>query len=301
MTDPVLRAPRESDAEAIVSCFRVAFGDDRHVDAEEILRWLASTDLRLKVAETGGRIVGFADLVHNPANDELEMCIAAHGFERAFLDWAERSARAEGIGSTRAFFPAGHPLENIVRTRGYTYWNSSLTMHIELEDAEPPPARVPGDLTVRAYEPDDEIELRAALNEVFVDDPFFQEATETTFREWYLDSHAFDPAHWHLAWDGEALAGFALAFAGRPGDPGLGHVSSLGVRTGWRRRGLGEALLRTAFAGLHRAGLRRIELGVVADNTTGAVRLYERVGMRATQRWDNWVGTVPRGDCLPSD
>jgi ribosomal protein S18 acetylase RimI-like enzyme len=32
-----------------------------------------------------------------------------------------------------------------------------------------------------------------------------------------------------------------------------------------------------------------VRLGVDAENETGAVRLYERVGMQVVRRQDNWV------------
>ena len=59
-----------------------------------------------------------------------------------------------------------------------------------------------------------------------------------------------------------------------------GWVGSLGVRDGWRRRGIGESLLLTSFAEFHRRGERKVALGVDVQNPTGATRLYERVGMR---------------------
>jgi ribosomal protein S18 acetylase RimI-like enzyme len=66
-------------------------------------------------------------------------------------------------------------------------------------------------------------------------------------------------------------------------------VGTLAVRPRWRRRGLGEALLRAAFAALYERGRRRVGLGVDAENVTGALRLYERVGMRVIRQSDNWV------------
>ena len=44
----------------------------------------------------------------------------------------------------------------------------------------------------------------------------------------------------------------------------------------------------TAFAEHRRRGLTRGGLGVDAENTTGAVRLYERVGMTVAERQDIW-------------
>ena len=60
----------------------------------------------------------------------------------------------------------------------------------------------------------------------------------------------------------------------------------IGVRVAWRRRGIGEALLRLAFCELYARGRRRVGLGVDAENTTGATRLYERVGMEVAWRDD---------------
>jgi ribosomal protein S18 acetylase RimI-like enzyme len=65
-------------------------------------------------------------------------------------------------------------------------------------------------------------------------------------------------------------------------------VNELGVRNPWRRRGLGLALLRHAFAELGRLGADRVGLGVDAENVTGALRLYERAGMHVTRRYDTW-------------
>ena len=61
---------------------------------------------------------------------------------------------------------------------------------------------------------------------------------------------------------------------------GLGWINLLAVRPGWRRRGLGEALLRESFREFFRRGEHTVALGVDSQNPTGATRLYERVGMR---------------------
>jgi GNAT superfamily N-acetyltransferase len=292
MSRAVLRAPRTTDANEIVACFREAFGADRQVDATEILSWLRSSEFApewLKVLELEGRVVGYADVVHGPDNDELEMCIAARGRWSTFLDWAESLAQDTGIGGTRAYVPAGHELEGIVKARDYTYWTSSLTMELDLDGFEHSDPTLPNGFTLATFRPGDEEPLRAALNDTFADDPFFQELTPQAFGERLLEAAAFDATHWHLAWFGDELAGFSLAFPTRPGEETLAHVNSLGVGERWRRRGLGETLLRTTFASLKDRGARRVQLGVVADNPTGAVRLYERVGMRRVGRWDNWV------------
>lgn len=86
-------------------------------------------------------------------------------------------------------------------------------------------------------------------------------------------------------YDERELVGAILCDWKRYGD--WGWVANVGVRGPWRGRGIGEALLRTAFSEFWRAGERRVALGVDADNPTGATRLYERVGMRVL-----WQATV---------
>jgi RimJ/RimL family protein N-acetyltransferase len=47
-------------------------------------------------------------------------------------------------------------------------------------------------------------------------------------------------------------------------------------------------LLLTAFAAFRADGAPRVGLGVDSGNETGAMVLYERLGMRAEQRYDCW-------------
>jgi ribosomal protein S18 acetylase RimI-like enzyme len=52
------------------------------------------------------------------------------------------------------------------------------------------------------------------------------------------------------------------------------------VRKPWRGRGLGLALLGEVFRLLAERGCAAVRLWVDAQNTTGALRVYERAGMR---------------------
>ena len=93
----------------------------------------------------------------------------------------------------------------------------------------------------------------------------------------------FDPGLWWLAWDGGRAAG---ALEGRSVDDVLGWIKNLGVRAGYRRRGIGSALLGRAFEEFRSRGRKRVELGVDSENETRATALYERLGMRPAQRFD---------------
>ncbi len=78
--------------------------------------------------------------------------------------------------------------------------------------------------------------------------------------------------------NGDEIAGVALCDWKRNGE--WGWVETLGVRPAWRRRGIGQALLRSAFLAFFERGERTVALQVDAESPTGATRLYERAGMR---------------------
>jgi ribosomal protein S18 acetylase RimI-like enzyme len=284
----VLRELREDDAQAVARLFVEAFGEARRLDAEEIRSWLANEELRpewLRVLEVDGRVAGYGDIYPHPARVQLD--VAAPGHWEPFFDWAEAEAAARGV-ATHAYFPAGHALAGIVEARGYGLARSSYHMAIELPD-EPAPPVLPDGIELRRFRDDDTETLRAALNEAFADDWEWDDVSATSFREFYLRARGFDPELWLLAEDGDELAGFVLAYPERVGDEGFGWIGTLGVRKGWRRRGLGEALLRAAFGELRRRGRRHVGLGVDVENVTGALRLYERVGMHVLRRSDTWI------------
>ena len=60
------------------------------------------------------------------------------------------------------------------------------------------------------------------------------------------------------------------------------------MRTYDFNRGLVTALLHQSFREFRRRGAARVGLGVDAQNTTGAVKLYERVGMHVARRNDTY-------------
>ena len=57
-------------------------------------------------------------------------------------------------------------------------------------------------------------------------------------------------------------------------------IEDLVVHPSARRRGIATALLRRVFWEFRRRGAKHVDLKVQMDNPTGAVRLYEGLGMR---------------------
>ena len=78
-------------------------------------------------------------------------------------------------------------------------------------------------------------------------------------------------------------------------EPYGGYVETLAVRRPWRRRGLGRLLLLTAFAALRERGYAEAVLGVDSDNETGAVGLYEGLGMQTSATHDFYEKVLREG------
>ncbi len=95
---------------------------------------------------------------------------------------------------------------------------------------------------------------------------------------------------------GSEIAGYSLTGIHPAEWEGLGFregwIHQLGVRRPWRGRGIATALLRASATAFAAAGLEYATLDVDADNPTGAVRLYESVGFRASKTRVAWSLTV---------
>jgi mycothiol synthase len=283
-----LRPLEAADVDDVVSIYEEAWGDARPLDREELLSWLRNPEIEpdaLQVYEVDGSIAGYGDVVVEGGVVALE--VAAPGHWEAFLEWAEQVAQRENAATVRVVSYRGDALASVASARGYRLWRENHTMRIDFGRPPSPPTFAAG-VDVRIYSDQDEDALRSALNETFAADPFFHQATPARFREFYLRARGFDPSLWLLAWDGAELAGFMLAYPEYIGQQ-VGSIHSFGVRPAWRGAGLGEALLRRSFLTLAERGLPACVLGVDASNETGALRLYERVGMRSIRRSQNWA------------
>ena len=212
--------------------------------------------------ELGGRLLGLAE--RRAARLALE-----RGYEDVRLD---------------VFcITANHAKRDLLRRHGYELRRTVYRMTIDLA-GEAPVAQAPGGLEIRRFRLDvDEHTMHEVMNDAFRD--HFRQSSEP-FEAWrtrLLQHPSFDPDLWWLAWDDEDEAVGAL-IAYDHGD--LGWIQGLGVRRDWRRRGLGAALLAHALGAFSARGQLRVDLGVDAEGETRPLRLYERVGMRASSAYE---------------
>ena len=87
-----------------------------------------------------------------------------------------------------------------------------------------------------------------------------------------------------VALAGATVVGGLLANGKTAEQPGTGRIGSLFVLPEHRRRGIGQALVLTAFTAFRRRGITRVVVDTDTENPTGALRLYQRLGMRPYRR-----------------
>jgi mycothiol synthase len=305
-----LRAPRADEVDAVAALLnehgRALYGEDV-VDTDEVTLWFTSPtsdperDFRLAELRDGtlAGLGSIADVSEDHAILWLRVTLhPAHGtlaMGEELLAAAEERARERGVpGRSLVHASCSSKDERVAglyQRHGYKFVRHFFRMQIDL--TEPPPEPVwPDRLELRSLDPDRDLErVFAADEEAFEDHWGFIRFPFDAWKHW-MTGGRFDPSLWFLAYEGDELAGFSLNQPDEGGDPDLGWIGVLGVRRPWRRRGLALALLLHSFGEFRRRGRTRAGLGVDAENTTGAVRLYEKAGMVPVRRFDTYEKTL---------
>lgn len=104
------------------------------------------------------------------------------------------------------------------------------------------------------------------------------------WREQWVDRLTEDPNWWRLARVEGTLVGICQRTR-RFESAGFGYIGSLGVLSEYRGRGIARALLRDAFFHDQRNGLGSTLLHGDSTNPTGAMFLYQSVGMRTDREY----------------
>ncbi|MFL5767408.1 MAG: GNAT family N-acetyltransferase [Actinomycetota bacterium] len=272
-----------------------SFGFDPDPVREEI-SWLwnlPSTDLgadtRLVVRKD--EVVGYAEAirVHPEHEGPFGVYGRVHPKHRGLgigtwlAAWMEERARDRASNGIRTFvIDRDEAGRSLLESRGYVEVRSFFTMCRPLAEREEEGLPTPG-LTVRPFR---DVEEDRVLHDLF--EGSFADHWEhepTPFEGWNEALRSGDDWDPSLVWIAEAEgtpAGFLVGFLFER----CGFVGILGVLREFRGRGIATALLRRSFKDFARRGRSEVRLTVDAQNTTGAVGLYERVGMHVCRRYD---------------
>jgi ribosomal-protein-alanine N-acetyltransferase len=129
---------------------------------------------------------------------------------------------------------------------------------------------MPLQLTIRRAQPAD-IPQIVAVERIAFNDPW----DERTLRE----SLAFYPETFFVAKDNGEIAGFVAGGVEDTGEEIYGHIMNLAVAPEYRRRGIGQQLIRRLEQEYAILGASGVQLEVRIGNT-GAQEFYRRLGYR---------------------
>lgn len=272
----------------IAACEREDLGDVE-IDADDVLvgferpEFDPATDAIVVLRDR--TLVAWAEVYKGRSEADVQPAHRGRGLGRALLRWTER--RAAGLRSPRVrqIVPDGIPAASLLRDGGYQRSSTSWILQIAFEDVPPQAPAVPDGITIRAYAPGrDERAVYGVVEDAFNE---WEGREPTAFEEWrssMVGHGSFAPALSPLAFDGNDLVGAALALDYRDSDEGW--IQQLATRATHRRRGVARALLQTAFGAFYARG--KVRSGLSTDSRTGALALYERLGMSVRRSYSSY-------------
>lgn len=254
-----------------------------------------------------GRILASGHVLCPPGRETLVRSLVlgavrpearGRGLGRALLGWQLARAREQlaASGSALPGWIMGYAEQRapdasaLLERHGMALRRYFFTLDRELS-APIEPAEAPAGVRIVGWDPDWSESTRLARNTAFVDHWGSQ---STSVESWnaMAGGSRFAPGLSFLAIaadpDGrESVVAFVIALRNEDDWEGQGFTSAyvqlVGVVREWRGRRLGHALLARHFEAARAAGLDRSVLDVDAENPTGALGLYTRLGYRVAE------------------
>ena len=114
--------------------------------------------------------------------------------------------------------------------------------------------------------------------------------TDDRYPAW-LKNPSHTPHLWQIAWDGDQVAGMVLTRIDKTENQvrnrKRGYTEHVFVRRPWRQRGIAKALIARSLQEIKEQGMEEAELGVDAENESGAYEFYRSMGYQ-TYSTDIW-------------
>ncbi len=246
------------------------------VDMDRDTRVLLAGDELVAYAHTwmdqarGGRLYGLG-CVHPSRTGE--------GIGSELVRWMEAQLplRREADGLRIALPALDAAAGSLLRANGYGIVRTSIDMRRSV-DPDVEVVAPPAGIAIRTFRSGvDERTLYRVAETAFRDHWDHRPRSYASFSADFYEPVDWDPTLAYLAVTAEDEAvGELIAIELDES----GYIASLGTMPAWRKRGVARALLTRAFRDLALHGHPEVGLSVDATNPTGAVSLYEGVGMQ---------------------
>jgi GNAT superfamily N-acetyltransferase len=234
----------------------------------------------------GESLVAYGEISgHDRGDAAVHPDYRRRGIGTALAGWMQQTVRGLGGFGYGSPVPQGSAGDRLLEKLGYRVrWTSwVLVVPEEAAIAERP---LPEGYSLRAAERDEYRAVQDVIEDAFLEWSVRDRESFEDFEASVIGRPGFEPWNFRVVTDpsGEVV-GTALVILAS-GDSGLeGFIERLAVRRDQRHRGLAQALLVDAFAQGREHGATRSSLST--DSRTGALSLYEKVGMKITDVWVN--------------
>jgi len=256
------------------------------------------------IVAVAGSIVGYArcSWYREIAGDRIyeTVCFLDPEWHRRGLGRAMLAAIEERIWAIAASHPADGSRflqaetndaaagrQALLRSAGFAPVRYSFTMiRPTLDDQLDAP--MPEGLEIREVQSEHMRAIWDADQEAFRDHWGSGQGTEADYQQFLTDRTGGDTTLWRIAWDGDQVAGQVRSYINAEENRRFGRrrgwVENISIRRPWRHRGLARALMAASFPLLRARGMTEGALTVDTENLSGALRVYEGVGFRPTDR-----------------
>jgi mycothiol synthase len=263
-----------------------------------------SFDLRLW-EESDGSLAGFGQVLLRPMESDraidgdlrlrVRPDIRNQGLEDGVVAWAEARTREKGEeqglsarlqAETRDYDAYGRA---IFERHGMSVVRYFFEMRRELTQPIDEPSFPEGFKLVHSRGVQDAAAWVDLFNQSFIDHWNHHPATVETQIHW-IESPKYSQERDLIAVAPDStFAAFCFCWvdpeANERNSRSEGWIDMLGTRRGFRKIGLGRAMLLAGLLRLREEGLKIARLGVDSENPTGALRLYESVGFVTEHTW----------------
>jgi ribosomal protein S18 acetylase RimI-like enzyme len=230
----------------------------------------------------GDRLVAYAEVGSSGRCDAaVDPAYRGRGIGTALAHWTQVNARARGLAEIGMPVPLGSPGDRLLTALGYRVrWES---WGLELPPGATVPVRtLPEGYVVRAAEPSEYEQCWTVQEDAFLE---WSVRERESYDDWLAGvtlRPGFEPWNLRVVTD---PAGAVVSFGWVQLGAESAFIARLATTRPERGRGLAQALLVDAFAAGRAHGATRFELST--DSRTGALGLYEKVGMVVTSTWVN--------------
>ena len=284
------RAPVPGDAAAVFELYAACEAlvqDEPNIELDDIVvDWRRpSFDLAADaiLVQEGGRIVAEGEVFKGRrAEVAVHPDARGRGVGTALLGWTQRRAREIGSSTVGQTTPdANEAARDLFRANGYEPMWTSWVLSYAI-DGVPAAPELPVGYAFRPFELGrNDREVYDLIERAFGEWPDRDPYAYEDWRAIIVEAESFDPSLQLVIESDGRIVGTASTTDPLPLSDGWVH--QLAVAREHRGRGLGRALLQQSFVNFHARGKRSV--GLSTDSRTGALGLYEHVGMRMVRSY----------------